>query len=224
MKLSPGTLFAVLLFLAQYPLPGQTPAPSPSGAQTTPAATPTPTPTPTATDPQAGDGRPFTPEEKAQLAARVLAPSRAARRTIPERRKVISVTTPAGTEASSQAKSRRLARLVVFNHGEGKAATLMVDASTAEVLVTEPIRGRPQASQEERQDAIKIIRRNPELEGLLQANAIVEGGFIVDGPRGAPPKNRFLQLQLLTPDRLHLQRTVTVDLTAETIVSSKAGD
>jgi hypothetical protein len=215
MKISLRTLCTLLLFLAQYSPTAQTAAPSP---HSTAAAAPA------SADARADDGRPFTPEEKAQLAARLLAPSRAAGKTTPQRRKVISVTTPADTEASPRARGRRLARLVVFNHGEGKAATLVVDASTTEVLAREPIRGRPQASEEERQDAIKIIRRDPELERLVQANAIFEGGFIVDGPRGAPPKNRFLQLQLLTPDRLHLQRTVTVDLTAETIVSSKTGD
>lgn len=164
-----------------------------------------------------------------QIAAKVLAaPSAAQRRArgaAPQRRKVLSVTAPADTEAIPTEKGRRpLARLVIFNYDEGRAAKLLVDASTAEVLVEQPIRGRPQRSEEEKQDAIKIIRRDPELNRLLQANAIFEGGFVVDGPRGAPSKHRFLQLQLLTADRLHLHRTITVDLTAGTIAIIKPGD
>lgn len=184
-------------------------------------------------EPMADGSQPFTPEEKAQLAAkmlaapptRMLAARRGAQKAMPQRRKVLSVTVPANTEALPRKQTRRrIARVVVFEYTQGKAAELLVDASSAEVLAEKPIRGRPQASEEEKQDAIKIVRQDPELARLLQANAIFEGGFIVDGPRGAPPKHRFLQVQLLTPDRLHLQRTVTVDLTAGSIANSKPGE
>ena len=212
-------LSVLALVFAQHPSAGQTPAPPPNSAAT-PATTPFAS---VADNSRTEAGRPFTREEKVQLAARVLAPPPAMQRTTPQRRKVISVTSPAATEALPPARGRRIARLVVFNYAEGKAASLLVDASSAEVLAQEPIRGRPQPSEEEKQDAIKIIRNDPELDRLLQANAIFEGGFIVDGPRGASPKHRFFQIQLLTPDRLHLQRTVTVDLTAGTIAISKAG-
>jgi hypothetical protein len=154
----------------------------------------------------------------------MFAAPRATQKAIPQRRKVLSITMPANTETSPRERGRRIAHLVVFNYAEGKAASLLVDASSGEVLAQKPIRGRPQPSEEEKQDAIRIIRQDPELDRLVQANAIFEGGFIVDGPRRAPRKHRFFQIQLLTPDRLHLQRTVTVDLTAETIVSSEAGD
>lgn len=170
-------------------------------------------------------GRPFTREEKLQLATKMLAAPSTAQRAIPRRRKVVSITTPADTEdLPRQKRQRRIARVVVFDYATGKAAELLVDASSAGVLAEKQIRGRPQASEEEKQEAIKVIRGDPELDRLLQANAIVEGGFIVDGPRNAPSKHRFLQIQLLSPDRLHLQRTVTVDLTAGTIAISKAGD
>lgn len=159
-----------------------------------------------------------------QLAAKVLGAGRGAQKAMPQRRKVLSVTVPADTDALPRKKGRRIARVVVFDYAEGKASGLLVDAASAEVLAEEPIRGRPQASEEEKQDATEIIRKDSELDRLLQANAIFEGGFIVDGLRGAPPKHRFLQMQLLTPDRLHLQRTITVDLTAGTIASSKAGE
>ena len=180
-----------------------------------------------------GEQRPFTAGEKAQLAAKILeAPVAAqkgaqptAEKPTPKHRRVLSVTVPANTETLSPEKAhRRVARVVVFDYDENKATGLLVDASNAEVLAQEPIRGRPQRSAEEKQDAIKIVQEDPKLAQLLQANAIIEGGFIVDGPRSAPSKHRFLQLQLLTPDRTQLQRTVVVDLTAGTIASTRAAD
>jgi hypothetical protein len=199
-------LIYLVVVLAPQPLTGQTTEPLPGASRSE-------------------ESRPFTREEKSQLVARMTAVPRAAQRGAGQRRKVLSVTIPANTEALPQKKSRRrVAHVVVFDYTEGKATGLLVDASSAEVLAEEPIRGRPQASEEEKQDAIKIIRQNPELDKLLQANAIFEGGFIVDGPRGAPPAHRFLQLQLLSSDRAHLQRTVVVDLTAGAIAASKAGD
>jgi hypothetical protein len=218
-----------LLAFAQHLSFGQTNDPSPADAgptATVSSASPSP-----AIDTHSEATRPFTREEKMQLATKVLATppkalaaSRGAQKEMPQRRKVLSVTVPADTEALPRKKGRRIARVVVFDYTEGKASGLLVDAASAEVLAEEPIRGRPQASEEEKQDAIKIIRKDPELHRLLQANAIFEGGFIVDGPRGASPKHRFLQVQLLTPDRLHLQRTITVDLTAGTVANSKAGE
>jgi hypothetical protein len=172
--------------------------------------------------------RPFTAEEKAQLAAKILeAPAveqKGARPTVEKakRRRVLSVTVPATTETLSPEKvRRRIARVIVFDYDENKATGLLVDASTAEVLKKEPIRGRPQRSAEEKQDAIKIVQQDPKLAQSLQANAVIEGGFIVDGPQGAPSKHRFLQLQLLTPDRTQLRRRVIVDLTAGTIAASE---
>jgi hypothetical protein len=70
---------------------------------------------------------------------------------MPKRRKVLSVTVPPDTEALPREKGRRrIARVVVFDYTEGKTSGLLVDASTAEVLTEEPIRGRPQASEEEK--------------------------------------------------------------------------
>jgi hypothetical protein len=155
---------------------------------------------------------------------KALAARRGAQKEMPQRRKVLSVTVPADTEALPRKKGRRVARVVVFDYDQGKASTLLVDASSAEVLKEEPIRGRPQPSTEEKQDAVKIVQQDPKLAQLLQGNAVLEGGFIVDGPHGAPPKHRFLQLQLLTPDRQQLQRTVVVDLTAGAIASIKPAD
>jgi hypothetical protein len=206
----------LVLAVGQHPAAGQTAQPSPV-APTSPS-------TP-AIESRLEAGRPFTREEKMDLAARVLAPPQTAQKTIPQRRKVLSVTAANDIDILPQTRGgRRVARVVVVDYAGGQATRLLVDAATAEVLTQQPIRGRPQASEEEKQDAIKIIRQEPELARLLDGKAIIEGGFLVDGPRNSPARHRFLQVQLLTADRTHLQRTVLVDLTAGTIATAKAGD
>lgn len=121
-----------------------------------------------------------------------------------------------------KAAEGRVARVVLFNYDAGKATRLLVDASSGEILTEELMRGRPQPSEEEIQEAFKIIRQDRELSRALQENGAPESGFVVDGPPGAPSLHRFIQIQLLSPDRLRLRRVVVVDLTAGTIVSSKA--
>jgi hypothetical protein len=210
---------AAIGFLLCLPLRdslGQTPVAGPS-ALASPRST-------LATQAEMSSSRPFTAEEKGHVIGKLLAVSPAARHKTPHRRKVLSVTLPTENESAPRREGRRLARALVFDYGNGTASRLLVDAGTGATMNSERVRGRPQASEEEKQDALRIIRRDPDLERLLQAKAIPEGGFVVDGPRTTPAWHRFLQVQLLSPDRLHLQRTVIVDLTSETVAASQAGD
>lgn len=214
-----------MVSLAADALPAQTPQPSAAKLDPLSKIQSNPSTTAARTD----LARPFTPEEKMQLAAKVLAPStelprgaRAVSKARPSRRKVLAVTVPPDTAALPKGKGR-LAHVIVFDYTEGKASRLLVDEASAKVLATEIIRGRPQASEEEKRDAVTIIRGEPELARLLEVGTIVEGGFVVDGPHGMPPNHRFLQLQLLSADRLHVQRKVTINLTDGTIATSEAG-
>ena len=167
--------------------------------------------------------RPFTPEEKAQLTARLFASQKLAARFRDERYRVLSISVaPDDKESITLIPVRRLAQVVLFNYTLGKATRLLVDASNAEVITEESLRGRPQSSAEEIQEAIKIIRQERTLARLIDERGVLEGGFIVDAPRGSPPNHRFIQMQLLTPDRLSVQRLIVVDLTAGTIASARA--
>ena len=103
----------------------------------------------------------------------------------------------------------------------GKATRFVIATETGALVREQPLRGRPQASEEELEEARRIIQTNEEHKRLLQAGGVLEGGLIVDGPSGAPSSHRFLQMQVLTADRRRIQRLVVVDLTTGTIALSK---
>lgn len=169
---------------------------------------------------QSGDA--FTDQERTQLIKKFLANPQVALQTRNQRVRVLSlVSALSDKEATNQQTRKLLAKILLFNYSTNKTTRYLVDASSGEVLKEESLPGQPPASAEEIQEAIRIIRANPELANLLRTGGILEGGFIVDAPKGALPNNRYLQMQLLTSDRLNLQRWVTVDLTNGTIASSR---
>jgi hypothetical protein len=174
------------------------------------------------TNARSQSGRAFTREEKAELVSRLLANPRMAEKLRGQRSRVLTVTLASDDKAPVRVAERRIAQVVLFNYTSGGSTRLLVDASSAEVLSEEPIRGRPQSSEEEIQEAIGIIRQDREVARLLQERGVIEGGFVVDGPPRAKPDHRFLQLQVLSSDRLRLQRVVVVDLTDRTIALSRA--
>jgi hypothetical protein len=140
-----------------------------------------------------------------------------------QRLRILSVTLAPDDKATTGGLvGVHIASIVLFNYTVGKAVRLLVDASTGEILTEEPIRGRPQPSEEEIQEAAKIIKQNPALGRMLQDGSILEGGFIADGPIGTPQRHRFIQMHVLTSNRRTLQRLVVVDLTSGTIAESRA--
>lgn len=164
-------------------------------------------------------GIPFTSQEQTQIINRFLANPRVVESMRNQRVRVLSlVSEPSDKETTAPRSANRIARAIVFNYSTGNAMRFMIDTASGEVLREEPLRGRPQASQAEMQEAMQIIQANPELARLLQTGGIVEGGFIVDGPTGAPPRNRYIQMQVLTSDRSRIQKLVSVDLTRGIIV------
>ena len=163
-------------------------------------------------------GQAFTPQERAQIVAKVFALPRVSVGMKAHRLRALRVV----REPSEKEASRKhLASVVLFNYTLGKATRFVIDSSTGALVREEPLRGRPQASEEELQEAATIIQADAEHARLMRAGGILEGGFIVDGPLGTPPLHRFLQLQVLTADRRGIQRLVIVDLTAGAIASSK---
>ena len=165
-------------------------------------------------------GTPFTSQERTQIANKLLASPQLAPRIKNQSVKVLSVVSTTGEKATNEQRLRkRLASILLFNYSTNKATRFLVDPTNGAVLSQEELRGRPRASQEELQEAIRIIQANREHARLLQAGGTLEGGFIVDGPKGSPD-NRYIQMQLLTSDRRSIQRVVVVDLTKGTIASS----
>ena len=175
------------------------------------------------TNARSQSGRPFTREEKAQLIARLFAQPLIAQMSKNQRVKVLTVAlATTDKSATGLLAERRIAQVVIFNYSVGKATRLLVDSSNGEILREEAVRGRPQSSEEEIQEAIRIVRQDREVARLLQEKGVIEGGFVTDGPPGTKPEHRFLQLQVLSSDRLSLLRVIVVDLTDAKIVLSRA--
>jgi hypothetical protein len=130
------------------------------------------------------------------------------------------VSTQDEKEQVSQKLNRRTARAIVFNYTRGTAARFLVDAGTGEVLQEDVLSGRPQPSLEEVREAVRVIQGSSELRPLLEAGAVLEGGFAVVGPMGAAPTNRYVQMQILSVDRNTMLRMVTVDLTTGKVVAT----
>lgn len=113
------------------------------------------------------------------------------------------------------------ASVVVFNYTLGNTTRLIMNSSNGSILREDRLRGRPQPSEEELQEARQVIRADPAHARMLQAGAIIEGGFVVSPPRRQSRRNRFLQFQILTFDRQRLQRLVIVNLTTRRIAESR---
>jgi hypothetical protein len=112
------------------------------------------------------------------------------------------------------------ASMIVFSYGEGRAYRVVYEPTTKRVVSRELLPGRPQPSIEERKEVFNLIRSDAAHAKLLAAGDVLEGGFAVDGPEGSQERDRFVLVQLLSPDRQNFVRVITVDLTTSKIVSS----
>jgi hypothetical protein len=126
----------------------------------------------------------------------------AARTVVPEgRTRVLHVYC-----AEVQKEPRRSAIIsVVYNYSANVALRVTLDPASRQVLAGERMANQPQTSAEERVEAFRIVRET------VAANAALEGGFVVPPPEGAGP-GRFVQVQVLSPDRTKLVEFVTIEL------------
>jgi hypothetical protein len=108
-----------------------------------------------------------------------------------------------------------------FDYVRGTATRTEINRNSGKVLRSQNLPGRPQSSRREFLEAISIITRDTKLGGLLLSGAVPEGGFIVDGPPDHPAKDRYIQIRLLSQDRVELLRVVLVDLSEGTVASAR---
>jgi hypothetical protein len=162
--------------------------------------------------------QPFTADERARIGKQALSHLQKAAEVKNQRLRVLSVTklSPEKDDAQTAAVG-----VVVFNYSQGTAKRLIIDPSNGAVLREETLRGRPQASEEELEEARQILRSDTEHGRLLEGGGVLEGGFVVDDPGQQSTTDRFIQFQILTSDRQNLQRFVTVNLTAGRIAESR---
>ncbi|HEV3087517.1 MAG TPA: hypothetical protein VGX96_09870 [Candidatus Elarobacter sp.] len=161
-------------------------------------------------------GAPFNADERALIQRRILGdPKLAELRS--DRLRVLFVT----PSISAKEQPQRQANAILFDYTRGTAYRASVDLQTGGVARLEQLPGRPQPSPEEIAEAARIIAKDPVHARLIAGQrGVLDGGFVVDGPPGAAARDRFLQFQLLAPDRRRLIREIIVDLTAGKIASS----
>ena len=160
------------------------------------------------------------PEERDWLSTKALNHLRRNPSTKNDRLRVLSVKR---FSANGGTVKTPIASIVIFNYSRGSATRLTMDSSNGVVLRQERLRGRPQSSEEERREARLLIWANPQHAQMLRAGAIIEGGFVVDGPGRESWRHRFLLFQLLSSDRQSLQRVVIVNLTTRRIAQTRPG-
>src|SRR5262249_51785717 len=136
----------------------------------------------------------LTPQKRAQIVTQVLALPKVSVGMKDHRLRALRVGRESGNK---EAPPQPLASVVLFDYTVGKATRFVINTKTGALVREQPLRGRPQASEEELDEARRIIQANEEHKRLLQAGSILEGGLIVDGPPQAPSLHRFLQMQVL---------------------------
>jgi hypothetical protein len=163
----------------------------------------------------------FTKEELAKIKQQVVAHPKVAANHKGHRLQVLRVTKSAGEEKVESGKPpRRLADVILYDHNSGRAERVLFDVARNDVLKAEQLSGVPSPGEEELQEAVRIVQADPELAKLLKAGGQITGGFLAGAPPGAPAHDRYVLMQVLTPDRRDIERSVVVDLSSGTIASS----
>lgn len=166
-------------------------------------------------------GQVLTAREKQAVVAALLANSSVIEQT--RGRKIRAIRIRHGfvaTSANGGKPEEYRASVVLFDYTTGKATEYGLDPGTGELLSQAPLRGRPQASEEEIQLALRIVRRDPALARLASFPDSIAGGYVVDAPADRPASHRYVQVRLFSKDFARTLRVVVVDLSDETIASS----
>lgn len=134
------------------------------------------------------------------------------RSVVGERPRVLRVT----CEEVEKDSTRSVAVAYVVGYETGVAAVVTFDSADLRALDVRRMPGRPQSSVEEREEARALIRESVRVP---EGHAI-EGGFVVDPPRGGPP-GRYLHF-LIAPRARHVpKQEVIVDLTRRKVTPGR---
>jgi hypothetical protein len=164
--------------------------------------------------PQVRQRVPLSADASARLAAHVLAHPDLPQRERGHRLSAIRLTAEAVGDKDT---TRTVVTVVLFDHTALEARRVRMDLATSRLLLNERLPGRPQRSDGEYAEAAAIVRRDAVLARLLDEGGLLDGGFIVDDPRGT--RHRTMQLKLMSADRRALLRSIVVDLTLGEVAS-----
>jgi hypothetical protein len=199
-----GMAMAIGLAIAGSSLLGQQGKPAPKSANNT------------------GKSDAFTKVEQDQIAAQVLAHPDVTKSQPGHEIEVLRVVRQLGeVKPTNLPPTIKLAEVTLLDHTTGQAQRLLIDPSRNLIVRRSVMRGTPSPSEEELTEALEIIRADPGHAKLLTSGGQLSGGFEASAPGSSPASHRYLQFQVLSPDRKHIERIIIVDLTANTIASSK---
>jgi hypothetical protein len=165
----------------------------------------------------------FTKEELARIKKQVVVHPSVIARHMGHGLQVLRVTKGSGGDdkAGTAKPARRLADVILYDHNSGRAERVLFDVTRNDVVKSEPMTGVPSPGEEELQEAVRIVEADPAHAKLLKAGGQLTGGFLASAPPGAPPHDRYVMMQVLTPDRRDIERVVIVDLSSGTIATSR---
>lgn len=166
--------------------------------------------------------RPFTPEERAVIEARLLEAESVQAVAQARRVRVLSIV-PVEIEkdpSSGPASVRYLAEATVVAYGMDQGIRVRIDPTTGRVVATDVFRGRPQSSPAEREEAEKLIRAHAMLGPILEQGTRLVGGFVIDPPKKDQP-GRFLEYHIADAAGQNILREMIVDLATGSITASR---
>jgi hypothetical protein len=164
----------------------------------------------------------FSKHEQDQIAAKVLEDPDIKRSLSGHQLEALRVVKQLGeVKPSKLAPSSKLAEVLVFDHTTGKSERVLFDPDRNRLLRREPVQGSPSPSEQELAEAEGIASAEPVVARLLKEGCQLTGGFLADAPAGAPPAHRYMQMQVLSPDHKQIQRMVMVDLSTNSIATSR---
>jgi len=152
--------------------------------------------------------RPFSAEEQRALAEQAVGSDKLRALARGQRLRALRVF-PEQVEKDGEPAVVAVAILV--NYGTGEALRVRLDPGTRQVDDVVPLKGRPQSSSEEREEARDLLAKAKEAAPLMTAGARIEGGFVVDPP-GGEPQGRYLEFHVVTADGRTFLAEAIVDL------------
>jgi len=115
-------------------------------------------------------------------------------------------------DGSPGAEGPQGAELILGTYGNNQGIRVRFNPQTGDVEDVVAMKGRPQSSAEEQNEAETLIAQGTKLGELLRAGSRAVGGFVVDPPVGAPAEGRYLEYHIASPDRRQIQHKVFVSL------------
>lgn len=128
-------------------------------------------------------------------------------------------------EKHEDGEARAPEAIVTFaSYASGTGIRVRVDLSGKKVTEVARLPGRPQASEEERAEARKLILKDPAIRAVVDQGGYIEGGFVVDAPEGSKKLGRYLEFHVVAKARPMRIQEVIVDLSVGRIALMRSED